>query len=339
VGFPVNEKLILAILVSSAAITGLWWAYSNQVGEDEISILLLSGECEACQACHAIAQKIEQLKSENITITFQSNHTLGSEGFSELASMYNVNKLPAIVIEGNYDGSLAGFEKRKGALVYEVPSAPYVNVSSGETRSSINITYINVSSCASCGGLEEYVHSLKTGSLGSYTEVDYQDARELIDKYEIEHVPVVLVIGCLKEIPLSIKITERVGIFPPLPPYVDTSTGTLKGQVSLMYLIDSSCTNCYSTELLDEGLKDYLKIRFESEITLDVKSSEGQEMVRKYNVEKVPTFIITGETEYYMGIFSTQYGGLKNWGTLEADGAVVFRNMTILGDIEYVELR
>lgn len=66
--------------------------------------------------------------------------------------------------------------------------------------------------------------------------------------------------------------------------------------IDIIFLKDLSCQDCFDVQPIVEAIKkDNVKV--ESEKTLDIASSDGMDLINKYNIDKAPTFIITGEVE------------------------------------------
>lgn len=84
--------------------------------------------------------------------------------------------------------------------------------------------------------------------------------------------------------------------------------------------ITADCKECSDISGIIATIKKQFKVT-ETEKELDSKSSEAKKLIEKYNITKLPTIIVTGESE--------KAGLSKKWngiGTIEKDGALVMRN-------------
>src|SRR3989344_4402709 len=93
-------------------------------------------------------------------------------------------------------------------------------------------------------------------------------------------------------------------------------------QIGLTTIIDSNKPGIISLSSFIGQLKQLSEIELIEE-TLEMDSREAQQLIQKYNIKKIPTVILQGETE--------KVAVLKdNWpklGTTEPDGAMVLRNI------------
>ncbi|PIZ96870.1 MAG: hypothetical protein COX79_04210, partial [Candidatus Levybacteria bacterium CG_4_10_14_0_2_um_filter_36_16] len=118
-------------------------------------------------------------------------------------------------------------------------------------------------------------------------------------------------------------------------PYRDLEKNQVLGLVDLLYLTDSTCSDCYKADIVQKPiLKQGYGVGILSERTVDISSGEGKSLIDKYKITKVPTILLSPEVE--------QYTNLKNvWkgvGTVESDGWYVFREMQQLQGVIYRDL-
>ena len=99
----------------------------------------------------------------------------------------------------------------------------------------------------------------------------------------------------------------------PLPPYLDIKTGEIKGKVSIIYLENKSCEDCFNSTIL-KGAFQGLGIFIASEKHIDIGTSEGSALLIQYNITAIPTAILSKEIEDYPSIKSVleQVGTFKN---------------------------
>jgi hypothetical protein len=123
------------------------------------------------------------------------------------------------------------------------------------------------------------------------------------------------------------EVIDDIFVFRQLiPPYIEVASGNLRGQFSLVYLTDDSCDECYDVTLHDMALTN-LGLKPQSSQTIDVSSSDGQDLVDKYDITLVPTVVMNGDLSEYSSLQQV-------WpvvGTIADDGAYIFTGMNEMG--------
>lgn len=66
--------------------------------------------------------------------------------------------------------------------------------------------------------------------------------------------------------------------------------------IDIIVLKDLSCMDCFDVQPMVQAIKKE-NVKVNSETTLDIASPGGLDLINKYNIDKAPTFIITGEIE------------------------------------------
>ena len=116
------------------------------------------------------------------------------------------------------------------------------------------------------------------------------------------------------------------------PPYWDIKDNEAKGLVTVTYVTDDSCSDCYNVQVHKTILENY-GVFIANKSTVDISSIEGQSLISKYSITKVPTIIVSSDLQYYQAI-------IKVWtqvGTVEDDGNYIFRNVSLVS-ANYTEL-
>ncbi len=67
-------------------------------------------------------------------------------------------------------------------------------------------------------------------------------------------------------------------------------------KIELIIIGNSKCPDCFDISTILGNIKN-LNIEIENERTVEFDSTEGKKFVSKYNIEKIPTVIITGEID------------------------------------------
>ena len=118
-------------------------------------------------------------------------------------------------------------------------------------------------------------------------------------------------------------------------PYRDLEKGSIQGLVDVIYVIDKACSECYKPETTQRTiLTQGYRMGIRSERTVDVSSYEGQNLITRYAITKVPTVLLSPEANEYSALKNVW----KNVGTIETDGWYIFRQMNMLAKITYKDL-
>ncbi len=208
----------------------------------------------------------------------------------------------------------------------------------------LRITIITSKNCQDCFDINMVLDAIfqadvnETGRETLY--IEDKATQKLIDKYQIEKVPSLLIAGELYENeelksfwPIIGEVVDNVFVFRQLiPPYIETATGNLRGRVEVTYLTDNSCQECYDVFDHRDALTGLgLTLRQESEI--DVDSEAGQALVDQYGITQVPTIILTGDVDVYQSVQQIW----PMYGTITADGAYVFSALDLIGTYRDLE--
>lgn len=208
-----------------------------------------------------------------------------------------------------------------------------------ETRSAnLQLTKIIDSSCTNCFDIEEVVDFIeennvkitKTESL----EFASIEAKSLIKKFDIQKVPALLVSGevnkpSIADLWIQVNGKELKGniYIESIPPYRNVTSGGIEGLVNLTMITDNSCSKCYNVSIHKLILLRF-GISVVSESNYDISSTEGKQLLNKYNITKVPTIILSKEASVYPTF-------VQVWlsvGTIESDDQFVFRNVEEMGN-------
>jgi hypothetical protein len=99
-----------------------------------------------------------------------------------------------------------------------------------------------------------------------------------------------------------------------------------RGKFSLVYLTDENCAECYDITQHRPIIEGYAAKPLEERF-VDLADPEGQKLVADYSIKKVPTIILSGDLSVYPAF-------QEIWpqvGTIEEDGAYVFRETEVMG--------
>lgn len=289
-----------------------------------------------CKDCFDITNAINAIKSGNVNVTEEIELKL--EDAKELISKYNIDKLPAFIIKADNISKLSnnGFEIVNDALVFKNIKAPYYNIKNSQVEGLVDVQIIREESCKECFDLSFLKTQMERAGvkINSLLTLDANDAKEIIQKYNINRLPTMLVSKELSAYDIA-KAWLNVGIVNPdgsflltktSPPYYDLNDNKIKGLVTLSVIYDKNCNECQDKALQETALKS-LGITFTDKKEYDIDSIEGRNLIKKYAITKLPSSIMSPDASVYDGIDQIW----QQVGTKETDGAYILRNANLLG--------
>ncbi len=214
---------------------------------------------------------------------------------------------------------------------------------------NLEITTITDKNCTTCTPLDSYINYIKEQNVKiiKETNLDLADseAQVLIKKYGVNKLPFFSVSGEItKQDDLQALWTtwgsvsgDTFTLSSIYPPYLDLNTNEVMGSVSITYLSDASCTECYDVTVNKSILERNYGVLLADETTIDISDPEGKELVQKYSITKVPTFILNNEVAVYQALLNVW----DSVGSVESDGIYILRSVEQLGayyDLESQEL-
>lgn len=222
-------------------------------------------------------------------------------------------------------------------LIIFLPRA--LGKSKGATSpANLKVTIITKKDCKECWDVNLLLDAIKQGNVkikGTKTlNIEDKSTKKIIDQYKITKVPTILVSGDLnkdanmKQLWTALgEIIDGTFVFRQvIPPYIDVATRELKGKITLTYLTDDSCKECYNVHLHDNALQN-LAITPGTTKTIDISSAEGKALVSKYQIKAVPTMLISGEVGEYKNLTSIW----EQVGIVAGDGTYVFTKAELMG--------
>lgn len=212
-------------------------------------------------------------------------------------------------------------------------AALLISVKRGAVKpAKLQLTLIKDSACEDCRDITPLIEEIKKHSVKITSERTLErtseEAQKLVQEFKIERLPTLLVKGELQKTQeltelwnLTGKITGETYVFTRVfPPYVVPDTGEVQGRFSLVYLADTSCTECYDVTRHAAALRN-LAMETSDDRTVEVNSAEGKELIKKYKITAVPTILLSGDLEEYENFQQVW----PQVGTVEGDGMHVFR--------------
>ncbi len=200
---------------------------------------------------------------------------------------------------------------------------------------NISLTIITDRLCIDCANITPIIDAVKKTNVKITKEEAFefgsQEGKDLIKELEIKKLPTFILKGELNKNADVAKILSQIGeikndIFKFnyfMAPYLDLVSGLTKGKVTVSFINDKTCTECYDTNPFKKILANNLGMINPAIVTLDKNDKVAQALIKKYKMESIPAFVITGETSEYPNLT----GVFLQIGSLEKDGAYVLRDI------------
>lgn len=306
----------------------------------------------ACTKCFKIDDLVTQAFSD---LQVKTLETTSPEG-KELISKYSLTKVPVVVIQ-NPDkldpGVAAALQsvafKQQDAMVLYSPAPPYLELATGQLKGEISLTVIEADNCKDCNNFTGLKDQLTTQGIliTNYTQLKHTDvqAKNLMQKYNVNFAPFIIFSSGLGDYLQIAKAWTSIGIIAsdgnyvqtiPNPPFLNLTTGSVEGLVTLTYLNDSTCATCYDVKVHKNALAQApLGLRIVNETTIDISSAQGKALIAKYNITQVPTVIISKEASLYK-TFTQVWPQV---GIQAQDGNYLIVDLTKLSAITYKDLK
>jgi hypothetical protein len=298
-----------------------------------------------CEECADVADVIDAFKQAP-TMTLTSDVILRSDDAraKELIKEYDIKRLPVVILKGDIATLPAEAPRVKDAVVIDQLSPPLYDLENETIVGVVDITLISAPKCSKCYNISEFPAQLDMMAVGIGDEkmvaYDSKEGAALVKKYNITRVPTAIMSEGISWYPQIAESWSQIGdvqdgnfiLREVVAPYLDVTTGKVRGVVSATFLADKSCLGCYDP-VVHEQILGGMGMMFESKATLDVADDEGKALVKKYEITAVPTIIVTGDTSAYSQLL-TVWGQV---GTQESDGALVFRKPEVL-QVTYKDL-
>ena len=296
-----------------------------------------------CNNCFDIDTVVSTIKSGNVNIT--NEQTLNANDAQQLIQTYNIQKLPTVIIKGelNKTNLRSTLAESNDALIFINQTPPYFDVQSNKVKGLVVATVINADNCSNCTDIEGFINTLRTNKIeitriNNLTETQ---ASDLINSYNIEKLPALILSNDASEYKLIKDNWDAFGteesdgnlvLRTINPPYKNVSTGKVEGLVTVTYLNDSSCADCYDVLIHRRIILGYGTF-LANEITLDVSTPEGMALVQRNNITLVPTIILSKEANVYQGL----YQAFSQVSQENQDGSLVFTSVPLMGKYKNLE--
>jgi hypothetical protein len=331
-----------------------------QAEKKEVNITMI--EAPGCDLCNSEGFLLEQtkivlLQSSALQAGVSRSIPYSSAEASALISKYNITELPAVIIEGpvRTDSEFVsawqaqiGTLEGANALVTRFRFPPYYDIRNHTVVGLVEGIGIKASGCLECGDPALFMASLEGGSMAMvfsnqtlYEEND-TEAQALLTRYNITKLPALLLSADGASAYPAFSQIKTLGTVEPdgwfvlrdvVPPYIDlTANHTLRGLVHAVYLVNSSCADCFDVASLSLYISGSSGLVLLNETTYETNSTEGSALMKKYNITAVPALLYSSDARYYPD-FEDVWKQQNS--TVESDGWFVFRAHGLLGDVVY----
>lgn len=205
------------------------------------------------------------------------------------------------------------------------------------------LTLISPVDCDKCKTLDVVKSNFvsKNVEISEDVQLSYSDddAKELVEKYFIKKLPVLIfesdekiktvLAESVKKLGGVVVNEDAIVIEQPTPPYLEIASGKMLGEVTVTFIEDKGCGDCYDVTAVQKPILSKFGVYIDSETLVDVNDAAGEALVEKYKITKVPTVVLSSDAGYYEQLKSVW----KQVGTVEEDGSFVFREMGVIASI------
>ncbi|MCH8329241.1 MAG: hypothetical protein IIB81_02515 [Nanoarchaeota archaeon] len=302
----------------------------------ELGLIKIESSCSDCFDIDSIAETLKE--SADLNIIKEKTLTGSSQDAIKIIKKYGIEKLPTILLTGEIEkASIQNFKQVDDVLMFYGITPPYEDAVTKKVIGKVSSIIISDNNCDVCADLGLILQNLKQSGVFVDKEEEFDfsgaKAKELIGKLGIEKLPVLLLSDDIDAYPEIAQSMNQAGlkkqgyyIIESQAPYVEAESGKIRGSAKLTFLDDSSCSECYDVEI-HKSIITRLGLVIDEEETIDTSSEEGKQLISQYDIESVPTIILTGDLEVYENLNNVW----PQVGTVEDDGAYVFREITAMG--------
>lgn len=311
------------------------------------NVLIAAIAPESCEGCFDKGLLIDMVKSAGVNVTGTENVNYPSERAALLIAEHGIEKLPAVVVQGELEKAkaLAAKARESGritndAYVFEAEKPLYVDAATGKTAGELSVSVIKNSECLQCTDLGKFVDGLELAGfvVKERREIDMNsdEGRSLIGLYHIERLPAAIFNSEAEAYPELVQLVGTTGsiekdrsfiIRRANLPYYDINSSRIVGLVQMDMLADSSCAECYDAKALHLQVLKRMGVEVSEINNIDISMKQGRDIAAKYNITKVPTMVLRGDVSSYSEL-------ARAWadvGTVEEDGSYVFRLVEFAG--------
>lgn len=200
---------------------------------------------------------------------------------------------------------------------------------------NISLTIIKDSSCADCADIAFFINAIKktnsTINKEEIFEAGSSEAKKLISELEIKKLPTFIVKGEVSKNDDLAKLLSQIGEVKNdtfkfnyvVAPYLDLASNSVKGKVTVTFISDKTCKECYDPSPFRQILANNLGMFNPAIVSLDKSDRAARDLIAKYKIEAAPMFVLAGEISEYPNLV----GIWLQIGTLEKNGIYILRDI------------
>jgi len=356
----INRTLLFIALI--AAVSGAVISYQTNAAVNKqinlaaenakpAKIAIIKLTAPNCSDCFDIQKAVDAFKKLPVEVTEEKTLIFDSMEGKKLVAEHGLEKVPSFIATGDVNNKkIAQFVVANGvihddAFIFTKTPPVYVDPKTGAEHGKIAVAILNDPKlCVGCSAPDELITQMNSAaivfSLTKAVAPFSEEGRKLIAKYKIKAFPSILLsddikfYDIFKNLTIGELQTDGAYVFRQLtPPYFDLAQNKILGKLHMIMLADKSCSECYDPAKHKELLASMGVAVAESE-AVDVLSTRGKELISRYKIVNVPTVILSKDADVYTQLKSV-------WpavGTVEKDGAYVFRKIDAMGDVIYKDL-
>jgi len=318
------------------------------------NIKLTKITASACTDCASLDSAVTALKKQNVSVEEEKAVAFDSPDGLALIQQLGITRVPTYVVTGEVSkDSLENFVRTNGeiknnAFIFTKVPPVFIDPETKKEMGRVVATLLTDPSCSQCINPNLTIGAYKEAGIkiADTKEVVWNSAegQRIINQYKVTKVPTFILSSDI-DLYESVKANwTQIGTIEQdktyvarnlLLPYRDLEKNQLLGLVDVIYLTDSTCSDCYRPQDVHKNiLIQSFGVGIRSEQTVDTNSPYGKSLVSKYKITQVPTMLISPEVKDYIGIQQVW----PQVGTTESDGWYVFRQMQQLGGVIYKDL-
>ena len=295
-----------------------------------------------CSDCFDISTIVGHIRNVKLNVTKETAYEFDSAKGKELINKYKIAKVPSVIVTGEIDKvNIQGLVKNEDALLFAQPQPPYTNAVTGKIEGKVDLYLLQDPQCTQCKDINSLITQIKVAGIRISEQKNItpgsDEGKDVIKKYNIRFVPTIILSKDAAAYDIMQSAWPQIGskeidgsyvLRLANPPFINLTTGKLRGVVDITYLTDKSCADCYDANLHKEILTNpqSFAVKLGKEETFDVSDAKGKELIAAYNITQVPAVILSDEISVYP---SSQF--LKQFYSIEKNGYYVFRILQSLG--------
>jgi len=353
--FSFSIILLLSLFVLSS--------YSSFKFKEELSSYILElkpletkalfiSSIECGDNCSSFEEILTYLSNFNINFSEKNVLILEKDNSSrELISKYNLKKLPALILFGEFsrssffdDLSRYGRFYNNTTLIIETTRAPFFNLSLNSVEGLVDLIILRDKNCKECFDMTQLSKLLS--SMGvvlkniSIKDIDLSVSKDYSD---LSRLPLAFISKDIKYYPKAFSVLKQLGLlerdnsfllYPPIPPYRNISSGKIVGLVDVILIDADNCDDCYDVYKNVDILRRF-GIYINSITSYNLSDKEAKDLLLKYNLSKVPTILVSPEAKYYSNFVNAwrSVGMISN-----VDGWFIMTKPESLGKVKRVKV-